>query len=166
MKIDITDIVDSDGSVKGYQMDVDSHETGGGIVLIDFLGDIHIEGEIQNNHGMLTVTADITGQLDAKCYRCLKSVVRPFLINMEEEFERANSSESLDRYKYSGYVLDISQAIIDSIYLNIPQRILCDSGCRGLCPNCGCDLNEKECKCTKESGKDTSFSALSDLFKE
>ena len=25
---------------------------------------------------------------------------------------------------------------------------LCKEDCKGLCPKCGCDLNEKECSCT------------------
>ena len=166
MKIDITDIKDRDGAVKGYQMDVDGHKTGGGMSLIDILGDIHIKGDISNNQGILTVTADITGQLEAKCYRCLKKIVRPFLINMDVDFEPANSSESLESYKYKGHILDISQAVIDTIYVNIPQRMLCDEKCKGVCVNCGSDLNEKDCKCKEENSKNKSFSVLNDLFKE
>ena len=166
MKIDITDIIERDGVVKRFKMDADSHKTGGGNALVNFLGDIHIEGEISNNEGILTVTADILGQLDAKCYRCLNEIVKPFSIPMEETFEHANSSKSLDSYEYSGHILDISQAVIDSIYLNIPDRILCKSECKGLCPECGWNLNDKDCKCRKESKENKGFSALRDLFKE
>ncbi|MFA5340967.1 MAG: DUF177 domain-containing protein [Clostridia bacterium] len=169
MKIDITDIVERDGAVKRFEMNVDkldSHKTGGGLDLVNLLGDIHIEGDIYSNEGILNVTAHISGQLDAKCYRCLKEIVEPFSVDMEETFEHANSSESVDSYTYSGRILDISQAVIDSIYLNIPDRLLCEPECKGLCPECGCNLNEKECGCRKESGKNKGFSALRDLFKE
>ncbi|MDD2260990.1 MAG: DUF177 domain-containing protein [Clostridia bacterium] len=166
MKIDITDIIERDGTAKKFEMDVDSHKTGGGMTLVGFLGDIHLKGDICNNEGILTVTAEITGQLDAKCYRCLKQIVKPFTIEMEEIFEPANSSENLDNYEYSGRILDISQAVIDSIYLNIPDRVLCVPDCKGLCPNCGCNLNEKECKCKEESQENNKFAALRDLIKE
>lgn len=169
MKIDITDIIERDGAVKRFKMNVDkldNHKTGGGMSIVNLLGDIHIEGEIYSNEGILNVTARIFGQLEAKCYRCLKKIVEPFSVDMDETFEHANSSESLDSYKYSGRILDITQAVIDSIYLNIPDRILCEPECKGLCPECGSNLNEKRCGCRKQSGENKGFSALRDLFKE
>ena len=169
MKIDITDIIERDGAVKHSVTDVDKlsdRNTGSGKSIVDVQGVIHIEGEIYNHEGILDISAQIFGQLKAQCYRCLEDITAPFSVHMEETFERANGSKNLDNYEYSGHILDISQAVIDSVYLNIPYRMLCKSDCKGLCPKCGSNLNQKECGCIEQSEENGRFSALKDLFKE
>jgi uncharacterized protein len=37
--------------------------------------------------------------------------------------------------------------IREQVLLALPTRPLCDENCRGLCPSCGVDLNEKACRC-------------------
>ena len=49
--------------------------------------------------------------------------------------------------EHFGRVLDVMPQIEESIYTLIPTKILCREDCKGLCPNCGADLNEGECSC-------------------
>jgi len=37
--------------------------------------------------------------------------------------------------------------IREQVLLALPTRPLCDEDCRGLCPSCGADLNEGDCRC-------------------
>jgi uncharacterized protein len=39
---------------------------------------------------------------------------------------------------------------------------LCGEGCRGLCPECGANLNEGDCHCSDEQ-VDSHWSALKEL---
>ena len=41
----------------------------------------------------------------------------------------------------------IHEMIREQIYLALPMKFLCNVDCRGLCPNCGANLNEVECEC-------------------
>ena len=43
--------------------------------------------------------------------------------------------------------LEIDQDVREKILLNFPMKVLCKPGCKGLCPNCGVNLNYQECKC-------------------
>ena len=36
------------------------------------------------------------------------------------------------------------------LVLNAPQRSLCRPDCRGICPQCGTNLNTGSCDCDKE----------------
>jgi len=36
--------------------------------------------------------------------------------------------------------------------LNFPMRIICKDDCKGMCPDCGADLNLERCRCTKKEG--------------
>jgi uncharacterized protein len=48
-----------------------------------------------------------------------------------------------------GAVLDLTEALREDILLSFPQSWLCRADCRGLCPQCGCDLNREVCRCLR-----------------
>ncbi|MFH1756381.1 MAG: DUF177 domain-containing protein [Candidatus Latescibacterota bacterium] len=43
----------------------------------------------------------------------------------------------------------MNRYIYENLIINIPIRILCDEGCKGLCPDCGADLNSNPCSCIR-----------------
>lgn len=59
--------------------------------------------------------------------------------------------------------IDISDAIRESLVLEIPLKPLCTAECRGICPQCGCNRNEHDCDCTVET-KDSRWDGLRDLL--
>jgi uncharacterized protein len=44
-------------------------------------------------------------------------------------------------------ILEPDEAIIESIFLELPSRLLCSPDCRGLCPKCGKKMTGDECGC-------------------
>lgn len=48
--------------------------------------------------------------------------------------------------------VDITEDIREEILLNLPAFPLCATGCKGLCPQCGKDLNEGPCACKPAAG--------------
>lgn len=44
----------------------------------------------------------------------------------------------------------ISEDIRQFVILNIPAKLLCNENCKGLCPNCGENLNISKCSCKEE----------------
>ena len=45
--------------------------------------------------------------------------------------------------------MDVTEDLREAILLNLPHFPLCDEGCKGLCSQCGKDLNEGPCGCSK-----------------
>ena len=45
--------------------------------------------------------------------------------------------------------LDIIPEVRDALLLSLPSKTLCREDCRGLCPNCGANLNDEECRCVQ-----------------
>lgn len=43
--------------------------------------------------------------------------------------------------------VDVTQNLREEVLLDLPIKPLCKPDCKGLCPVCGRDLNEKECGC-------------------
>jgi len=60
--------------------------------------------------------------------------------------------------------LDRGKYIHDALLLYQSGRFLCAEDCRGLCPECGADLNEGACACPAES-RDSPFAALASMKK-
>lgn len=46
-------------------------------------------------------------------------------------------------------IVELDDEIRQEIILDYPMKIVCKVGCKGLCPNCGQNLNTGECDCSK-----------------
>jgi uncharacterized metal-binding protein YceD (DUF177 family) len=62
----------------------------------------------------------------------------------EDELDLADAD--LDTWTYAGTQLELSELVAEHVKLTYPMRALCSRGddCRGLCSNCGTDLNAQE----------------------
>jgi uncharacterized protein len=83
------------------------------------------------------------------CSRCLKEAVLD-LTAEEEEFV-PTSDEGWDERDLSPFiedqVVDVAGLAREAIVLALPNLVLCDDACAGLCPTCGNDLNRGPCGC-------------------
>ena len=59
--------------------------------------------------------------------------------------------ETVDEEPYSGKTIDLAPALREQILLAVPPSPLCDEACKGLCPQCGKDLNQGDCGCERTS---------------
>jgi uncharacterized protein len=48
---------------------------------------------------------------------------------------------------FAGEEIDLREVVQEQVIMAMPLRPLCDEACRGLCQNCGADLNEGSCAC-------------------
>jgi len=78
-----------------------------------------------------------------------------------EDDEEEPSEEEL--IVVSGYTLDLTEPIISSILLSLPMKTICDEDCKGICPNCGRDLNEGQCNC-EDKNIDPRLAKLKELM--
>jgi len=103
----------------------------------------------------------IEGQLETKiemvCARCLEPVIedvnRSFDLFYAPLPKGAKPKE--DRLKdddteiafFEGDGLFLADVLREQVILALPLKVICQSDCRGLCPNCGANLNHEECRC-------------------
>ena len=55
--------------------------------------------------------------------------------------------------------IDLSGPIWETLITALPSRVLCSDDCKGLCPQCGANLNKVTCGCTKDNS-DPRFDVL------
>lgn len=105
-------------------------------------------------HGELQVATTLL------CGRCLESVHLSLGFTFDEEYvpeeeiasELAADSEAdiSDLFIIDGsHTLDLSEAVRQYTVAGLPMKPLCREDCRGLCPQCGINLNDAACSCPK-----------------
>ena len=75
----------------------------------------------------------------------------------------ANSSEDMDVSFLTEEYVDLVAVLTEQLRLQIPFQPLCKADCKGVCSNCGTDLNRGRCACDRLAQRKTPFSALKDL---
>lgn len=95
----------------------------------------------------LCITADF--DYTRPCDRCLTEVTTPMHFRFEHRLAVSlNGEENGDYIETPDYKLDIRELALTDIILQLPSKYLCRDDCKGLCPKCGQNLNEKDCGCT------------------
>ena len=97
---------------------------------------VHLSGEVEKGEEILSFRGTLSAEVGQMCGRCLEVtntiVKKPF--DLFYEIKGKAEIETLD---------DLREILI----LEHPITFLCSESCKGLCPNCGINLNTGSCKC-------------------
>jgi len=110
----------------------------------------HFQGEIFRNADKIFLQLDFKGEITFKCSRCTENVSKVITGTLDTEIISAAEEENGDGLYLKGDILDLREVLLEGITLALPMKILCREDCKGLCPNCGVNLNIKECSCKTE----------------
>lgn len=115
-----------------------------------FSGPVPIKGKASSFAGIVTVEYHIGYTLGLPCNRCLESVVQHREIHVSQVAVRSLSGDDGDDFfVLPDGRLDLGEAAYADIILDMPSKILCREDCRGLCPECGANLNHEPCRCAR-----------------
>ena len=96
-------------------------------------------------------------RVEVECSRC----VEPFEVPIDTTFdlryvphshnagegEREVAEEDLATAFHREGMLDLIDLLREQFVLALPMKPLCRDDCRGLCPQCGTNLNKSQCDC-------------------
>ena len=97
-------------------------------------------------------------RLEMPCSRCIE----PFEVPVDARFElqyvpQTHAAEAGQEHEireddlttsfYREGTLDVIEMLREQFQLALPMKPLCAEACRGLCPECGTNLNRAECDC-------------------
>ena len=105
-------------------------------------------------------TGRVRTRLELSCSRCLE----PFEVPVDAAFElryvpqpeagdeagpdeREIGEDDLTTAYYRDGQLDMGDLLREQFQLALPMKPLCSDACRGLCAQCGANLNRTECGC-------------------
>lgn len=112
--------------------------------------------EVEKQSDVFRVKAILRMNPQLECVRSLTQFRSAFEVDSEALFvrgvERENTKDydlsetEMESYEHDGSGLLLSEFITDLIYTSLPDFPLCQPECRGLCVECGCNLNTlREC---------------------
>lgn len=111
--------------------------------------DAKIYGTVTKNGKRITVQGYIDLDLIMFCDRCMKRASNPIHAELFCEFSTDPQVrvEDEDVKPVTKSSIDLSDAILESIAMHLPMKVLCNEDCKGLCKKCGANLNDATCQC-------------------
>jgi len=132
------------------------------------LGDLkvdYVRGKLRLTRANKRILAK--GQLEtiiqAECVRCLTEFQLPLTLQFEELFAFSAAADPVYFVDEGGW-LSLRQPVREQILLAMPIQTLCRPDCKGLCSQCGANLNDGPCNCETDD-TDPRLAALKSLLK-
>jgi len=112
------------------------------------------------DRGCVRISGHVAVRVVAGCSRC----ARLFDIDVDHSFKALYKGVGTDAERlpteldendlsldyYEGDAIDGDRLIAEQVLLALPMKLLCDEDCRGLCPSCGVNRNDTDCRCEPE----------------
>ncbi|HYA96478.1 MAG TPA: DUF177 domain-containing protein [Methylomirabilota bacterium] len=122
--------------------------------------------------GQIRVEGSIETKIELSCARCLEPVVEdvhrqfdllysPLPKTGKHEEERLKADDTEIGF-FQGEGLFLADVLSEQVLLALPMKAICRTDCRGLCPNCGANLNHEGCRC-ETHGTDPRLAPLARL---
>jgi uncharacterized protein len=112
---------------------------------------------VHKDHARYRLVGRLTATLEQTCSRCLEPFREPVDARFDIRYlpqsdntgaaEREVEEDDLSDAFYREDQIDLRQLMEEQFYLALPMKPLCRVDCKGLCPNCGTDLNDATCEC-------------------
>jgi len=110
---------------------------------IEIKDKVQLELEIYNTEDSFLVQGILEAELILSCSRCLQKYSSPIKLDISEDVMKNEMEDEEELY--------LDDIIVDNIILSLPMKPLCSEDCKGICPQCGQDLNQGECDCEIET---------------
>jgi uncharacterized protein len=141
---------------------------------VRFLQPIAVDMILVKAAQAISATGRIKTSVTCECVRCLSRLLVPLDIPVATQFlpalpplppgEYQMPSEAAEDYYYQDDVVVLDDLVRQEVILAVPFRPQCRADCRGLCPQCGKDLNVGTCACAPPP--DPRWAVLREYLKE
>jgi uncharacterized protein len=116
-------------------------------------GPIRITGRLSSaSEGRFYFTGRMEGRIQLPCRLCLEEVEAEIDEDIHFLLAGIGAEEADDPevflYDPNAVSIDLRPAVRETWLLSVPQYVQCSEACKGLCPNCGTNLNESTCNCS------------------
>ena len=117
-------------------------------------GTLSMKAAVNSRAGYLELHADFSLHAQVLCARCATpfDTVFDFTVDMPVAASLVNEDDEADYILAPDGFLDEDEFCRTAAFLNLPARYLCREDCKGLCPMCGADKNERDCGCKIDTG--------------
>ena len=118
---------------------------------------VHLDFDIHKDKAAFRLEGTVRTELDLPCSRCLEGFRLPIDASFDQRYhpesemavdeEREIGEDDLETSFYRDDQVDLNELMREQFYLALPMKPLCTDDCKGLCPQCGTNLNSGACEC-------------------
>ena len=166
MLLGLSQIIDRPGASVPFSVSVDLSDLCYG-VSYPVSEPVLAEGNVRNTAGVLVMQGSIATTIHGICDRCASEFHRKVKFPIDVVLvTKLESEENEDEWVFplEGDSADLDDIVRTVFVLNLDSKLLCKEDCKGLCPQCGKNLNDGPCNCRKEL--DPRFAALKQLLEK
>jgi uncharacterized protein len=163
------------GATRQYNVDEPFGPTGD----VPFVGNVHGSVKLTRVNQGIVVRAELAAPVRLECSRCLEEFEQELPLSFEERFiptidvttglpthDSAEDADDEDVYSIDDHhELDLHEAVRQQALMNLPLQPIHAESCRGLCPVCGVNRNERLCTCAVDRPADPRLAPLRQLLR-
>ncbi|MDE6387164.1 MAG: DUF177 domain-containing protein [Lachnospiraceae bacterium] len=153
MFVNLTDVFTIEGKQVTMQAESELEQTtiNGGVFLVKDKSPVNLSFT-NIGKGKVRIAGDAKMIFGMNCDRCLKPVEEKITLQFDREVFAPDMAESIpdeieDQDIMDGFQLNVEDLLISEIVMNWPMKVLCKPDCKGICRQCGKDLNTGTCDC-------------------
>jgi uncharacterized protein len=136
---------------------------------------VRLEFEVNKDKDRFRLVGLAVTELELPCSRCLEPFRMPVNATFDIRYhpasemsldeEREVEEDDLETSYYRDDQIDLNELLREQFYLELPMKPLCTEDCKGLCVQCGTNLNTGTCDCSA-GWNDPRLAPLRQLKKE
>ena len=107
-------------------------------VELKFTTPVSVSATFSREWDVIRVGVEASGQLESVCSRCLEAIIGSYDRKFDLDYSIKEKSE-----------VDITADVRQEILLSYPVKFVCKEQCKGICSQCGGDLNSGPCACSR-----------------
>jgi len=124
---------------------------------------VDVRGTISSKGGRLMLDIEYSSTWQFLCGRCLSETDYSIAGKIKRSIVKDGNDGDDGIVVVESSVINLYDVIYNDIVLNLPGQVICNEECKGLCPDCGINLNSGDCECTQEK-IDPRLAKLQNLF--
>lgn len=128
-----------------------------GTEAYEVVSPVQLEFDLHKDKERFRIVGTMQAELELPCSRCLEPFRMPVdaaldlrylpVTELSTDEDREVGSADADTSYYRDDQIDVNELLREQFYLALPMKPLCQDGCRGLCAQCGVNLNTSTCDC-------------------
>ena len=127
---------------------------------------VKVEGKAYSRAGIVTLSVICDCEYTAPCDRCCCETVKHYKVPIERVLVgKLENGENDEIILLQDFKLDLYELCYTELVLAMPNKHLCSEDCKGICRECGKNLNDGPCGCATKTG-DPRLAALSKFFED
>ena len=164
MVLDVSQLIQNDGAVKELDLSISLDNMFFNGLDIVFTTPFKLKGMVKNIAGTLYLELDADVSFETQCARCLDTVSENLSFEIYEVFSKTPVENDDEVTVLESGNIDLDDVLEKAFVGVLPISYLCSDDCKGLCPDCGCNLNHETCSCDIDN-TDPRLAVLKNFFK-